>query len=221
MKNITLALAALATVATAGSAQAAVITPVSATATSTFNNGWYDANNLINGSGLAASGLHDNFFGNMWMTDLGVAKAQLIFDLGAVYKLGSADIWQFNYADPYPVNPFTINTVDRGVKAFAILTSTDGVDYTEVYNGTMARANGDPASAQTFSFGGSAQYVKFDLFSNYAEGTIYDPYATGLSEVRFNTAAAVPEPASWAMMIGGLGLVGATLRRRRSKISFA
>jgi hypothetical protein len=29
-------------------------------------------------------------------------------------------------------------------------------------------------------------------------------------------AAGVPEPASWAMMIGGFGLIGAASRRRRS-----
>ena len=32
---------------------------------------------------------------------------------------------------------------------------------------------------------------------------------------------AVPEPASWAMMIGGFGMIGATLRRRRTAIRFA
>jgi len=31
----------------------------------------------------------------------------------------------------------------------------------------------------------------------------------------------VPEPASWAMMIGGFALAGATLRRRRLAVSFA
>ena len=31
-----------------------------------------------------------------------------------------------------------------------------------------------------------------------------------------NETSAVPEPASWAMMIGGFGIVGAALRRRRS-----
>jgi subtilisin-like proprotein convertase family protein len=32
---------------------------------------------------------------------------------------------------------------------------------------------------------------------------------------------AVPEPASWAMMIAGFGLTGAALRRRQTKVSFA
>jgi hypothetical protein len=34
-------------------------------------------------------------------------------------------------------------------------------------------------------------------------------------------AGAVPEPASWAMMVGGFGLAGATMRRRKMAIRFA
>jgi len=34
-------------------------------------------------------------------------------------------------------------------------------------------------------------------------------------------SAPVPEPATWAMMIGGLGLVGVSMRRRKTKVSFA
>jgi hypothetical protein len=34
------------------------------------------------------------------------------------------------------------------------------------------------------------------------------------------SAGAVPEPASWAMMIGGFALVGASLRKRRVAVSF-
>nr|WP_243843221.1 PEPxxWA-CTERM sorting domain-containing protein [Sphingomonas vulcanisoli] len=33
-------------------------------------------------------------------------------------------------------------------------------------------------------------------------------------------SASVPEPASWTMMIGGLGLVGGTMRRRKMAMSF-
>jgi len=34
-------------------------------------------------------------------------------------------------------------------------------------------------------------------------------------------AAAVPEPASWALMLGGFGLVGGAMRRRKTQVRFA
>ncbi|MBT2185421.1 PEPxxWA-CTERM sorting domain-containing protein [Sphingobium nicotianae] len=36
-----------------------------------------------------------------------------------------------------------------------------------------------------------------------------------------DATAAVPEPATWAMMIGGLALAGATMRRRQVRVAFA
>jgi hypothetical protein len=45
-----------------------------------------------------------------------------------------------------------------------------------------------------------------------------------VDDLRFTTAATsaggVPEPATWAMMIAGLGLVGASLRRRQGRLAF-
>jgi len=35
------------------------------------------------------------------------------------------------------------------------------------------------------------------------------------------TAAAVPEPATWALMLAGFGMVGYALRRRRAAVAFA
>lgn len=43
----------------------------------------------------------------------------------------------------------------------------------------------------------------------------------GLSNIRLSGPGAVPEPASWALMIGGMGLVGGALRRRRTAVRFA
>jgi len=44
--------------------------------------------------------------------------------------------------------------------------------------------------------------------------------ATFSGTATFN-AGAVPEPASWALMIGGFGLVGAAMRRRRTSLQLA
>jgi hypothetical protein len=42
-----------------------------------------------------------------------------------------------------------------------------------------------------------------------------------LNKVPFVATAAVPEPATWAMMLAGFGLVGGTLRSRRNTLAFA
>jgi hypothetical protein len=42
------------------------------------------------------------------------------------------------------------------------------------------------------------------------------------ASLTYNVAAAVPEPATWAMMLGGFGLAGAeTRRRQRGKVTYA
>ena len=35
------------------------------------------------------------------------------------------------------------------------------------------------------------------------------------------TALAVPEPAAWGLMLGGFGVLGATIRRRRTQVAFS
>jgi hypothetical protein len=65
----------------------------------------------------------------------------------------------------------------------------------------------------------------------YADGRFF---ATGQNDATCNrgicdanfrftasTPAAVPEPASWALMIGGFGLAGAAMRRRPATVRFA
>jgi hypothetical protein len=56
-----------------------------------------------------------------------------------------------------------------------------------------------------------------------------EPAGFAIDNLRFGTPGqvtlpGVPEPATWAMMIGGIGMVGGAMRRRRSvstKVSFA
>ncbi|CAM3043992.1 hypothetical protein SPAN111604_01060 [Sphingomonas antarctica] len=92
-----------------------------------------------------------------------------------------------------------------------------------IYNGasllySSSALAGTPAAATqaTFNFtqalaAGSTVSFVVNNNGNYQ----YD--STGLSA----SIAAVPEPAQWALMIGGFGVVGVTMRRRRSAAAAA
>lgn len=61
-----------------------------------------------------------------------------------------------------------------------------------------------------------------DAVSGYVYVDASSPEHSETWVIRSAVSGAVPEPAAWAMMIGGLGLVGATMRRRRKvTVSFA
>ena len=81
----------------------------------------------------------------------------------------------------------------------------------QVGNGIM-----DP----TFCFGQMGVLTGLDLAAFDAMGWNLSTAATG--DYRLSTRgifmAAVPEPATWAMMIAGFGMVGAQMRRRRPKV---
>ena len=208
----------LAAVAAAAPATAATLTPVSVTATDTFDLfGQYKVGNLVDGSGLT-SGLHNGDFTAMWMTNLGVNQASLTFTFDRVYALQSASIWNYNFGNPAEFQ----STILRGVKDFRLLASTDGTSYTLITEARLAMGTGQPLAAQTFDATGfSARFVRLEILNNYGQGTYAErDWNSGLSEVRF-AGAAVPEPASWALMIAGFGLAGSALRRRTTGVSFA
>lgn len=74
--------------------------------------------------------------------------------------------------------------------------------------------------------GGQSAIYKLDLTSPTDFINIIGQNPGGTSNaVLFSTTpfngGGVPEPATWAMMIMGFGLVGATLRHRQAKIRFA
>ncbi len=81
-------------------------------------------------------------------------------------------------------------------------------DYVSKYDGqyygpVIGYPSADPSAS-------ASAYV-----NDNAQGGQYTNYAFRL------VSSAVPEPATWAMMIGGFGLAGATLRRRRAAQAFA
>jgi hypothetical protein len=52
-------------------------------------------------------------------------------------------------------------------------------------------------------------------YSGQAGGKSYGTYAYGIPELATFSTAAVPEPATWAMMLAGFGLTGGVIRKRR------
>jgi len=51
---------------------------------------------------------------------------------------------------------------------------------------------------------------------------VTEPTRTGYGEMIFSNRKAVPEPATWLMMIGGFGLIGLAMRRRpRVSVTYA
>jgi hypothetical protein len=60
--------------------------------------------------------------------------------------------------------------------------------------------------------------VQYDAAHTYYSGT-QDSVGEGFFSQNIVNGAAVPEPASWALMIGGFGLTGGLLRRRRGRLA--
>jgi hypothetical protein len=101
----------------------------------------------------------------------------------------------------------TNDSVANRLLSFAPLTSVSEVIFRIVTTSNRSANNGTLASGGTFRI------------QNYA-GAPASPFSIN-GDVVPDAIAAVPEPASWAMMIGGFGLIGGMMRRRLTRISYA
>jgi hypothetical protein len=86
-------------------------------------------------------------------------------------------------------------------------------------------ANNQTISAGTPFVSGTLGYVQQISFTSSQGFRIQfgpDGFNGGINDIQFNSAplSAVPEPQSWALLIGGFALVGSSLRVRRRRVSF-
>jgi hypothetical protein len=119
------------------------------------------------------------------------------------YRVGGVDSFR-------GYNAFTGAWIDMGPATYGwntlsieLLTGTDQFRYT---------VNG---ASETFSPANGSKTISSTILQVYntTDGVTYDAHWDNL------TSGAVPEPATWAMMIVGFGLAGATLRRRSARVA--
>ena len=111
---------------------------------------------------------------------------------------------------------------------YAFLSNFDvifGFNYADGTTAAFATSIGANYSTPTSYLiqGEIAAYTTKALTSFYVQADYSSQAGAKLQLDNINVSAvnAVPEPATWAMMIGGFGLAGAAMRRRRTVVRFA
>ena len=134
----------------------------------------------------------------------GDISAYPIIDFTTVGGVAAFSAWDSNLG--------TWNTLETGVGAgdYTLNISLSGGLFTYT------------VGAQTWSYdaNGSTQITNV-ILQGYNSGTNYSIAWDNLNASGPRGQGPVPEPASWAMMVGGFGLVGGAIRRRNAKLRFA
>jgi hypothetical protein len=130
----------------------------------------------------------------------------------------------YQQQQPAPVNTWTTLSADLNNGIFWATNALLGP--------TFADANGGQKTlAQWIADNSGSTLEVFSLEIGFGSGW-NGIFAGGVDNVNatfgqtvvssnFEVAQAVPEPATWAMMIAGFGLVGASMRRRKVSVRFA
>ena len=206
MIKLFLAVAALAAAPIAANAAQIVLTPASVTAASGYYSACCDfrpGNILDQQTGAIVETSQSNYWLN---PDNGPANAFITIDLGKSYKNLSFELY----------NTHNAGYQDRGTGSFTL---TSGA--TTLVSGTLAAepAGSQALTAQTFTgAAGAFRFITFNPTSVAVNGTpCCGSNNYGLNELRvFGTA--VPEPASWALMLLGFAMTGVAARRRSAAV---
>jgi len=147
---------------------------ITATASSATPEGGPE--NIINGSGMDADGLHSSDLADMWVSAPdGQQPTWIQFEFDQVYKLYDMTVWNYNVL-------FEM-VLGYGFKDTTIEYSANGTDWTLLVDVEFAQApsvGGYAGNTIVDMAGVSAQYVRLTANSNFGALPQY-----GLSEVRF------------------------------------
>ena len=176
-----------------------------------------------------ANGWAGNFLRNetTGLTEFQITNLPSHSAIGLSFLIGFLDSWDSTNGSPAPdllsvyidgtlVGTLTANNAggsvddyDGGTELFA----GAQIDDNQFYNDTLVDMS--TASWASFAHSGSSLTLGFQAGGAGWQGGTDERW--GLDALAISYApvrGAVPEPASWAMMIGGFGLAGAAMRRR-------
>lgn len=131
----------------------------------------------------------------------GSSTSSLTYNDGQSFRLNEIEI-AHNYGNSGGLNPFDWYTV---IFTFDYADGTSKVD-----ERTLSNAAGNWLNATTIEFD-EAPLVAF----SWKPGKNTSGFLQ-FDNIVLNNNATVPEPATWALLIGGFGLTGTALRRRRA-----
>ena len=149
---------------------------------------------------MAGNPTHTSIFsGFEWFSESGTTAATVTYDFGATVTVDRLALW---------------NEETSGIGRLILSGSLDGMAFTQlgIYSPTDNPLAAYPADIFSFT-AASMRYVRFDMAGcpQANPGTFS---ACAIGEVAFRTAGAVPEPATWGLMILGFGAIGGAKRRR-------
>jgi hypothetical protein len=133
--------------------------------------------------------------------------------------LSGPALFTTSFTLPTSINSLTATWFDVAVSNWAV---TTGQSYTLVLSTSSAR-NGIILGPEINIFNG--QVLGGDAYAGGTALFTSQPYqgfcqSSGICDLNFRVSGStpsVPEPASWALMIGGLGLAGAAMRRAKTR----
>jgi len=131
-------------------------------------------------------------------------------DSGNYYSFGLADAVAGVFSPTINYLSFTVSDVGAaGVRLEAFDALGAMLGFASAFGTGLGKGNVDFVS---IAADGIAAFKIYQPNYDNMDGMIVD-------NMTFTAASEAPEPATWAMMVGGFGLLGAAMRRRRTRTS--